>query len=45
MISQVPLAAVDSLYYGKLVLAPVNILLYNVLGQGGPELYGENRLH
>lgn len=36
----VPLVAVDSYYYGKLVCAPLNILLYNMLGKGGPDLYG-----
>jgi len=36
-----PLATVDSLYYGKFVLAPLNILRYNVFGKGGPDLYGE----
>lgn len=36
----VPLVAVDSFYYGKVVLAPLNIVLYNVFGKGGPELYG-----
>ena len=40
---QVPLVAVDSFYYGKVVLAPLNIVLYNVFGKGGPELYGEFR--
>ena len=40
MSTQVPLVAVDSVYYGKLVLAPLNIVLYNVFGKGGPDLYG-----
>ena len=39
---QVPLAAVDSLYYGRFVLAPLNILWYNVFRRGGgPDLYGK----
>lgn len=36
----VPLVAVDSLFYGKFVFAPWNILKYNVFGKGGPDLYG-----
>lgn len=30
----------DSSYFGKLVLAPVNIVLYNVFTSHGPNLYG-----
>ena len=42
---QVPLAVVDSLYYGKFVLAPLNILWYNVFRRGGgPDLYGKTSL-
>ncbi|TNM84867.1 hypothetical protein fugu_009045 [Takifugu bimaculatus] len=36
----VPLVAVDSYFYGKLVIAPLNILLYNVFTPHGPDLYG-----
>merc|ERR1711962_1606859 len=36
----IPLVAIDSHYYGKTVLAPLNIVLYNVFGGGGPDLYG-----
>ncbi|XP_053308593.1 alpha-1,2-mannosyltransferase ALG9 isoform X2 [Spea bombifrons] len=36
----VPLAAIDSYYYGKLVIAPLNIVLYNVFTNHGPDLYG-----
>lgn len=36
----VPLVAVDSFFYGKLVVAPLNILLYNVFTPHGPDLYG-----
>ena len=40
-IHQVPLIIVDSYYYGKLVIAPLNAVLYNVFNtHGGPELYG-----
>ena len=35
-----PVVAVDSYYYGRLLCAPLNIVLYNVFGAGGPELYG-----
>lgn len=39
--SQVPLVAVDSFFYGKPVIAPLNILLYNVFTPHGPDLYGK----
>ncbi|KAK3748629.1 hypothetical protein QZH41_016680, partial [Actinostola sp. cb2023] len=35
-----PLVYVDSHYYGKVVITPFNIVMYNVFGKGGPELYG-----
>ncbi|XP_015748741.1 PREDICTED: alpha-1,2-mannosyltransferase ALG9-like [Acropora digitifera] len=35
-----PLIYIDSFYYGKTVVAPLNIVLYNVFGKGGPSLYG-----
>ena len=38
--TQVPLIVIDSIYYGKFVFAPWNILIYNVFGKGGPNLYG-----
>lgn len=31
---------VDSYYYGKVVFASLNIVLYNVFSSNGPELYG-----
>jgi alpha-1,2-mannosyltransferase len=31
---------VDSFYYGKFVFAAMNIVLYNVFSQHGPDLYG-----
>ena len=34
------MVAIDTHYYGKQVIAPLNIVLYNVFGQGGPDLYG-----
>jgi len=39
----VPILFVDSLAYGRVVLVPLNTVLYNVLGRArgiGPELYG-----
>lgn len=39
-----PLVVVDSYYYGKLVVAPLNIVLYNVFTSHGPDLYGELKI-
>ncbi|XP_063167323.1 alpha-1,2-mannosyltransferase ALG9 isoform X1 [Candoia aspera] len=36
----VPLVAIDSYHYGKLVIAPLNIVVYNVFTPHGPDLYG-----
>lgn len=37
----IPTVLIDSKMYGKLVLAPVNIILYNIFASGrGPDLYG-----
>ncbi|XP_006509964.1 alpha-1,2-mannosyltransferase ALG9 isoform X1 [Mus musculus] len=36
----VPVVVIDSYYYGKLVVAPLNIVLYNVFTSHGPDLYG-----
>ncbi|KAK3094553.1 hypothetical protein FSP39_003298 [Pinctada imbricata] len=36
----VPTVLVDSNYYGKLVITPLNIVLYNVFTDHGPDLYG-----
>ncbi|XP_065140218.1 alpha-1,2-mannosyltransferase ALG9 isoform X2 [Paramisgurnus dabryanus] len=41
----VPVVVVDSYYYGKLVIAPLNILLYNVFTPHGPDLYGTEPWH
>uniref|UniRef100_A0A8C6VTZ6 Mannosyltransferase n=1 Tax=Nothobranchius furzeri TaxID=105023 RepID=A0A8C6VTZ6_NOTFU len=41
----VPLVTVDSLFYGKLVIAPLNILLYNVFTPHGPDLNGTEPWH
>ena len=40
-IFQLPLVQIDQYYYGKLVVAPLNIVLYNVFTEHGPDLYGE----
>ncbi|XP_059405862.1 alpha-1,2-mannosyltransferase ALG9 isoform X2 [Carassius carassius] len=41
----VPVVVVDSYYYGKLVIAPLNIILYNVFTPHGPDLYGTEPWH
>ncbi|XP_005091450.1 alpha-1,2-mannosyltransferase ALG9 [Aplysia californica] len=40
----VPMVAVDHQYYGKLLIAPLNIVLYNVFSGHGPDLYGTEPL-
>ncbi|XP_072935548.1 alpha-1,2-mannosyltransferase ALG9 [Epargyreus clarus] len=35
-----PMVAVDSWHYGRLVIAPLNIVKYNVFTEHGPSLYG-----
>lgn len=38
---QVPMMIVDWYYYGKIVVPPLNAVLYNVFSNhAGPELYG-----
>jgi alpha-1,2-mannosyltransferase len=36
-----PQVAIDSMYYGKLVVAPLNIVKYNIFTDHGPDLYGK----
>ncbi|VIO95102.1 Plasmid Maintenance Protein containing protein [Brugia malayi] len=36
----IALVTVDAYYFGKIVLAPLNIVLYNVFSSHGPNLYG-----
>ncbi|KAK7090377.1 alpha-1,2-mannosyltransferase ALG9-like isoform X2 [Littorina saxatilis] len=36
----VPVVLIDSYFFGKLVIAPLNIMLYNVFSHHGPDLYG-----
>uniref|UniRef100_A0A1B6CT78 Mannosyltransferase n=3 Tax=Clastoptera arizonana TaxID=38151 RepID=A0A1B6CT78_9HEMI len=35
-----PMIRIDSLYFGRLVVAPLNIVKYNVFSSHGPNLYG-----
>lgn len=36
----VPMTILDSLHYGRFIVAPWNIVKYNVFGGAGPNLYG-----
>ncbi|KAL4707178.1 hypothetical protein ACJJTC_018913 [Scirpophaga incertulas] len=36
----VPMVALDSWHYGKIVVAPWNIVAYNIFTEHGPDLYG-----
>jgi len=36
----IPIVWVDSIYFGKLVIAPLNIVLYNIFTSHGPNIYG-----
>ena len=38
---QVPMVWIDTKYYGGIVIAPLNIILYNVFTEHGPSLYGK----
>ncbi|KZC13529.1 PREDICTED: alpha-1,2-mannosyltransferase ALG9 [Dufourea novaeangliae] len=40
----IPMVWIDSMYYGKLVIAPLNIVMYNVFTNHGPNLYGTEPL-
>jgi alpha-1,2-mannosyltransferase len=40
LLTVVPSAIVDYYFYWRLVIASLNIILYNVFGTGGPDLYG-----
>ncbi|PVD19080.1 hypothetical protein C0Q70_21639 [Pomacea canaliculata] len=35
-----PVVLIDTHYYGRLVIAPLNIIFYNVFTSHGPDLYG-----
>lgn len=36
----VPVVIIDSYYYDKLVIAPLNIIMYNIFTEHGPNIYG-----
>lgn len=36
----IPMIVIDSSYFGKIVVAPLNLILYNVFTSHGPDLYG-----
>lgn len=36
----IPMAVIDSSYFGKVVLAPLNLVLYNIFTSHGPNIYG-----
>ncbi|KAH7642506.1 hypothetical protein HUG17_5551 [Dermatophagoides farinae] len=40
LIILIPTIAIDSYYYGKFVFASLNIILYNVFSEHGPNIYG-----
>ncbi|CAF4441004.1 unnamed protein product [Rotaria sp. Silwood2] len=40
LITLIPLTLIDSYYYGKLVITPLNHIRYNLLSKHGPTLYG-----
>lgn len=35
-----PMLAIDSAYFGKLTIAPLNLIIYNVFTSHGPNIYG-----
>lgn len=39
-----PMIWIDSMYYGKIVVAPLNIVWYNIFTDHGPDLYGTEPL-
>ncbi|XP_076034373.1 alpha-1,2-mannosyltransferase ALG9-like isoform X2 [Oratosquilla oratoria] len=41
----IPMVFLDSKFYGRFVVAPVNIVLYNVFTSHGPDLYGTEPWH
>jgi hypothetical protein len=43
VVTTIPSVAIDYYYYGNILLAPLNIVLYNVFGGGGPNLYGTEK--
>lgn len=41
----VPVVAIDTLFYGKLTVVPLNIIKYNIFSENGPSLYGVEPAH
>lgn len=41
----IPMVYYDSTMFGKLVIAPLNIVMYNVMTSHGPDLYGEYQIN
>ncbi|XP_036345185.1 LOW QUALITY PROTEIN: alpha-1,2-mannosyltransferase ALG9-like [Rhagoletis pomonella] len=39
-----PMVAIDSTYFGKLVIAPLNLVIYNVFTSHGPNIFGTEPL-
>ena len=35
-----PMVWIDSVHYGKLVVAPLNIVMYNIFTDHGPNIFG-----
>ncbi|XP_067647618.1 alpha-1,2-mannosyltransferase ALG9 isoform X2 [Eurosta solidaginis] len=40
----VPMVIIDSIYFGKLVIAPLNLVIYNVFTSHGPNIFGTEPL-
>ncbi|XP_011188057.2 alpha-1,2-mannosyltransferase ALG9 [Zeugodacus cucurbitae] len=40
----IPMVVIDSTYYGKLVIAPINLVFYNVFTSHGPNIFGTEPL-
>lgn len=40
----IPMAVVDSSYFGRVAVAPLNLIMYNVFSSHGPNLYGTEPL-
>uniref|UniRef100_A0A7G3AIG4 Mannosyltransferase n=1 Tax=Lutzomyia longipalpis TaxID=7200 RepID=A0A7G3AIG4_LUTLO len=36
----IPMTLIDSSYFGRIVVAPLNLIIYNVFSSHGPNLYG-----
>ena len=40
----IPMIVIDSSYFGRVIFAPLNIVIYNVFTSHGPNLYGTEPL-